>query len=643
MEQMVELLNRWGYEYYVLDKPSVEDSHYDALYDRLKAAEKREGRILPNSPTKRIGGEPLKVFEKYEHLEKSYSLDKVQSFNELQEWIIKIKNRFPQAVFTVELKYDGLNLSLTYNKGFLLRAVTRGNGTVGEVVTNQVMTINSVPLSIDYKGMIEIRGEGYMRRSVLAEYNELHVDEPLKNTRNGVAGAIRNLNPNVTAERKLDMVFYSLGYNDVELKSQSELVDFLKNNKLRTNYVFEKAQTYEDVKKIIENIASNRDTYDFDIDGAVIKVDDFELRKALGFTEKFPKWAVAYKFEAEEVITKLVDVTWTPGRTGKVTPLGHLKPVELCGATIKKATLNNAGDIKKKNLKLNADVYVRRSNDVIPEILGLAEETRDSKEIVVPEFCPSCGTKLVEKGVLLFCPNKTGCLPQIVARLALYCSKDACNIEGLSEKTLEVFVNRLGVVSADKLYSIKKDELLELDGFKIKKAEKIIESIEKSKDVSLGAFIYALGIENVGLKTAYDLAARYGSLEGLEQAEINELTEMEDVGEIMAKGIKDYFDDDENLRLIEALKKAGVSPRYVQRAQGVFSNMNFVLTGELEGMSRRMAKKLIEDLGGVVQGSVTAKTNVVVAGEKAGEKLVKAKKIGLEIWDKERLIKESEK
>ena len=643
MEEMVETLNRWAYEYYVLDAPSVSDQHYDALYDRLTALEKKEGRVLPDSPTRRIGGEPLKNFEKYNHLEKSYSLDKVQSFNELEAWVTKIKTAYPGAVFTVEYKYDGLSLSITYENGLLIRAVTRGNGVTGEVVTRQVETINSVPLSIGYKELIEVRGEGYMKRSSLAAYNEKHADEPLKNTRNGVAGAIRNLDPSVTAGRKLDMVFYSLGYNTLKLRSQTELNEFLKENRFATNGVFRRCENHEEIRAVIEEIGRTRDSLDFDIDGVVIKTDDFALREELGYTEKFPRWAVAFKFEAEEVVTKLLKVTWMPGRTGKVTPIGHLKPVELCGATISRATLNNIGDIRKKSLKTNSDVYVRRSNDVIPEVLGLAEEGEDSEEIKAPEVCPVCGTPLIERGALLYCPNRNGCSEQIVARLELYCSKDGADIEGLSEKTLKLFYEKLGVISPDGLYALKTSQLMELEGFKEKKAAKITDSIEKSKEMSLPAFLYALGIENVGTKTAADLAERYGSLEKIMQASVEELTAIEDIGEVVAGSIKDYFSDAENVKMIGRLLAAGVKPIYSEKKEGIFSGMKFVLTGELEGLVRSEAKKLIEEEGGEVMSSVTKNTDIVVAGENAGAKLEKALKLNVEIWDKARLIKELKK
>ena len=342
-------------------------------------------------------------------------------------------------------------------------------------------------------------------------------------------------------------------------------------------------------------------------------------------------------------MTKLLKVTWMPGRTGKVTPIGHLKPVELCGATISRATLNNIGDIRKKSLKTNSDVYVRRSNDVIPEVLGLAEEGEDSEEINAPEVCPVCGTPLIERGALLYCPNRNGCSEQIVARLELYCSKDGADIEGLSEKTLKLFYEKLGVISPDGLFALKTSQLMELEGFKEKKAAKITDSIEKSKEMSLPAFLYALGIENVGTKTAADLAERYGSLEKIMQASVEELTAIEDIGEVVAGSIKDYFSDAENVKMIGRLLAAGVKPIYSEKKEGIFSGMKFVLTGELEGLVRSEAKKLIEEEGGEVMSSVTKNTDIVVAGENAGAKLEKALKLNVEIWDKARLIKELKK
>ncbi|MEG2159461.1 MAG: NAD-dependent DNA ligase LigA, partial [Clostridia bacterium] len=398
MREMVDQLNVWAYEYYVLDAPTVSDTTFDALYDRLVTEEKLTKEVLPDSPTRRVGGETLKGFVKHTHKKRLYSLDKVQSFNELETWINKVKADCGETVFTVELKYDGLTVNVTYKDGQFVRATTRGNGIEGEDITAQALTIKSIPMTIDFKGEVELQGEGIMRLSVLDRYNKSHsASEQLKSARNAAAGALRNLNPKITAERNLDVVFYSNGYCDrLMVGSQTELVDFLTTNKFKTNDVFERATTFDAIKEIIERIGRERPNYDFLIDGVVIKIDDYNVRETLGFTDKFPRWAVAFKFDAEQVITELVSVEWQIGRTGKLTPLGHLEAVELCGATIKRATLNNFGDITRKNLSTGSLVYVRRSNDVIPEVLGLAEMSPRSKIINKPSICPACGSELIE-------------------------------------------------------------------------------------------------------------------------------------------------------------------------------------------------------------------------------------------------------
>ena len=376
MRELAQKLNQYSYEYYVLDRPTVSDEEYDALYDRLLRLEKTSGIVLEDSPTKRVGGEPLKAFRQYTHKKRLYSLDKVQSFNELREWVSKIKASYPEAEFTVEYKYDGLTVNVTYRDGKFLRATTRGNGITGEDVTEQVKTIRSIPLSVPCSYEFEVQGEGILPLSSLRKFNENFPEEALKNARNGAAGAIRNLDPKITAKRNLDAVFYGIGFQEkAEIFSQTELVEFLKANHFKTSGFFQKVSDYAEIEKCIREIGESRDKLDFLIDGVVVKINDFALREKLGYTIKFPKWAMAFKFEAEEVSTKLLSVEWQVGRTGKLTPLGILEPVELCGATIRKATLNNYGDIERKRLKLNSFVYVRRSNDVIPEVLDVAEDT----------------------------------------------------------------------------------------------------------------------------------------------------------------------------------------------------------------------------------------------------------------------------
>lgn len=642
MRQMVDQLNRWAHEYYVLDAPSVPDTVYDALYDRLVLLEKQTGVTLPDSPTHRVGGQPLKSFSQHRHLKRLYSLDKVQSFGQLREWLQKVNAAVGEVLFTVELKYDGLTINVTYDDGNFVGAATRGNGVVGEDVTQQVKTIRTVPLSIPFKGKCELQGEGIMKLSELDRYNHKHPSDRLKNARNAAAGAIRNLDPKVTAERNLDVVFYSSGYEEgLGVASQRELVEFLRHNGMVTNHVFRTAKTFEEIKAVIEEIGAMRSSLDFLIDGVVIKVDDFAIREQLGFTDKFPKWAVAYKFDAEQVTTRLVDVEWQVGRTGKLTPIGNLEAVELCGATIRRATLNNYGDILRKKLKRDALVFVRRSNDVIPEILGAAEE--GGEEIPMPERCPACGGELQQAGANLYCVNAENCPPQIAARISHYCSRPACDIEGISDKTVYQLM-KLGVTSVADLYDLTKEQLLRLEGFKEKKAQNILDALEKSKSVGLAQFIYALGLDNVGVVTARDLAAKFGSVEALRQATQQQLTEIEGVGEVVAEGIVQYFSEKQNLDIIAKLRDAGIDPQLQKAATGVFSGKKVVLTGKLLNYTREEASKIIQNLGGEVSSSVSKTVNLVLAGEDAGSKLDKARALGIEIIDEEtfRLMTDSE-
>ena len=635
MQEIVKQLNQWAYEYYVLDKPTVADTQYDALYDQLVLLEKQTGVVLPDSPTHRVGGEPLKNFVQHKHLKRLYSLDKVQSFGELQEWMQKVNKAVGEVEFTVELKYDGLTINVTYEDGNFAGAATRGNGIVGEDVTEQVKTIKTVPLSIPFKGKCELQGEGIMRLSALEKYNREHPKDILKNARNAAAGAIRNLDPKVTAQRNLDVVFYSNGYEEgLQVHSQTQLVKFLQENGMLTNYVFKRAKTFEEVKAVINYIGEKRSSFDFLIDGVVIKINDFAVREKLGYTDKFPKWAIAYKFDAEQVTTKLNQVEWQVGRTGKLTPIGKLDAVELCGATIRRATLNNFGDILRKKLKTNALVFVRRSNDVIPEVLGAAEE--GGEEIVKPTVCPACGFPLQEVGANLYCVNAENCRPQIVARLSHYCEKGACDIEGLSDKTVNLMVDKLDVRSVADLYRLSKEQLLTLEGFKDKKAQNVVDAVEKSKNVALPQFIYALGLDNVGTVTAKDLAAMFGSVDNLQKATTEQLTSIDGIGDVVAEGIVQYFKESQNLEIIRQLKEAGINPQmHLQEKKGPFLGKKVVLTGSLSHYTRSEASKIIESLGGEVSSTVSKTVNLVVAGEDAGSKLQKAQSLGIEIIDEQ--------
>ena len=638
MRELVDILNKYAYEYYVLDNPTVADIEYDRLYDELKKLEEQSNQVLFDSPTKRVGGEPISSFKKHKHIQRLYSLDKATTEEELDAFFNKIEKDGFAPNYTVEYKFDGLTICLTYENGMFIRGTTRGNGVEGEVVTAQVLTIKSFPLSIDYTGTIEVQGEAIMRLSVLDEYNKTAL-EPLKNARNAVAGAIRNLDPKITESRKVEIMFYNVNYmSSDQLSSQVGCVEFLKKNGFKVHPFLKECSSREEVKKAIKLIEKERKTLDVLTDGAVIKVNDFSKRESLGYTDKFPRWALAYKFEAEEVTTILNEVVWQVGRTGKLTPLGILEPVEIGGATVRKATLNNYGDIKRKGVKIGARVLVRRSNEVIPEILGTTEVFAENKEVEVPTQCPYCSAKLKGVGANIFCPNPN-CRPRVIAKLTNFASKNGMNIEGFSEMTAGLLHDDLGVKNFCDLYRLNKEEISKLEGFKELKTENLITSIENSKRVDLANFIYALGIDNVGKKTARDLAERYKSIENLKRASKQDLLLTSDIGDIIADCIVEYFSDCQNLSEIDGLISLGVTPIFSEQiSNGVFSGEKVVLTGTLSKFKRDEAGKIIESLGGQVQSSVSKSTTLVLAGENAGSKLDKAIKLNIKIIDEESFI-----
>lgn len=646
--ELIDILNKWAYEYYVLDNPTVSDKEYDALYDELKKLEEADGEVYSDSPTRRVGGEPIKGFEKHEHIARLFSLDKSVTAEELGAFLTRVEKAANGAGltpdYTVEYKFDGLTVCLTYDKGKFVRATTRGNGVVGEDVTAQVLTIPSFPLKISYQGTLEVRGEAVIRLSVLEEYNRV-ASEPLKNARNAAAGAIRNLDPKITKLRRPDIYFYDVNYvSDGEEFSQVEAHDFLQKEGFKVFPYFKICKTGEEVVEAVAEIDKTRREIDVLTDGAVIKVNGEALRAEMGFTDKFPRWAMAYKFEAEEVTTIVKDVIWQVGRTGKLTPLALLEPVELGGATVSRATLNNFGDIERKDVKIGSRVLVRRSNEVIPEILGTTEHKEDSKEIKKPSVCPACGAAVEEVGAHLFCPNRD-CIERVVAKLDHYASKNAMDIEGLSESTALILAEKKGVKNFSDLYKLTAEDLADLDGFKTKKIQNLLTAIERSKTPALDRFIFAIGIGGVGRVAAKDLASRFSSLENLKKATVEELLTLENVGEITAKLIVDFFQDERNEEELQALQEAGIAPVWSEtKKEGVFSGEFVVLTGTLSGYKRSEAQKLIEERGGVCQSSVTAKTTLLLAGEDAGSKRAKAEKLGVKIIDEtefNRLLQEN--
>lgn len=660
MEQLVELLGQYNYHYYTLDQPLVSDKEYDVLYDELVALEAQTGITLPDSPTLRVGGELLEGFKPHRHLAPLWSLDKAQNEEQLQNWNARVlrliadynvknpETPLPDPSYVVELKFDGLTLNLTYTGGQLVQASTRGNGVVGEGILAQVKTIKSVPLSIPYaEGTIEVQGEGIMNLSVLAKYNETAA-EPLKNARNAAAGALRNLNPRTTAERKLSAFFYNVGYTDgLQFQNHREMMEFLKNNRFKVNPYVTYHDSFAEVLEELRLIVERRSALDYLIDGAVIKLTDIRTREVLGYTDKFPRWAVAFKFEAEETTTILESVTWNVGRTGKITPLAKVEAVELAGVTVQNCTLNNVGDIERKNLKfaLGTRVFIRRSNDVIPEILGKVTEEQDGGEIVFPEVCPACGTALEQRGAHLFCNNRLGCKPQIVARITHFASRDAMDIETFSEKTAEQLHDELNVREPADLYTLQFEDLIKLERFGEKKANNLLEAIQQSKERDLASFLFALGIPNTGKSTTKVLADYFGNLNAVMAATAEELITLPDIGVIVAESIVSFFADPFQQKGIRRMLEQGVAPRATERpaapvADSFFFGKTVVLTGTLHQLGRDEATKRLEALGAKVTGSVSKKTDLVIAGEKAGSKLTKAQELGIPvIEDEDELIR----
>ncbi len=643
MQELVRKLNETAYAYYVLDNPVISDMQWDRLYDELKKLETETGIILPDSPTQKVGGDPLKGFEEHRHITRLWSLDKVQSLEELEAWIQRTEKlaEAKDLQYYVEYKFDGLTLNLTYRDGELVQAATRGNGVTGEAILPQARTIHSVPRTIPYKGLLEVQGECIMRLSTLEKYNKT-AKEPLKNARNAAAGALRNLDPRVTASRHLDAFFYQVGtIENPPYDSQPGMLDFLRENGFQVSPYLGSSRGREALEACIREIEQSRSQLDWLIDGVVIKVGDYALRERMGYTEKFPRWGVAYKFKAEECVTKLLDVTWELGRTGKLTPLAHLEPVDFYGVTVRKATLNNLGDIQRKDVAIGCNVWIRRSNDVIPEIMGRAgDATEDEKPILKPEFCPACGSKLIERGAHLFCMNRETCRPQAVARLAHFAGREAMDIDGFSEKTAGQLYDQMGIRQPADLYALTPMDFLMLDGFKEKKAGNLAEALEKSKHCELDAFLFALGIPNVGRKTARDLAQRFGTLERLKAADEEALTAIPDIGDIVAASVTEYFSFPENNQMIDHLIAAGVHPKEMTAAsEGAFSGMSIVVTGTLPTLSRKEAEDLIRSRGGNAAGSVSKKTAFVVVGEDAGSKLSKAQSLGIETIDEAELLR----
>lgn len=641
IRELVDKLNEYSKAYYVLDAPKISDKEYDELYDELLRLEEQSGIILPDSPTQRVGGDPLPCFEPHTHIHRLWSLDKVRTREDLIDWGRRVERiaesqQLPKVKYALEYKFDGLTINLTYEGGRLITGATRGNGIVGEDITPQIKTIRTVPLTIPFKGKMEVQGECYMKLSVLDEINKT-TDEKLKNARNAAAGALRNLDPRITARRRLDCYCYNVGYIEgKKLETQDEMLGFLRENGFTVSDYLVFCDDIETVCDEIDKAEESRPHLDFLIDGMVVKVRDFATREALGATEKFPRWAMAFKFAAEETTTTVRDITWEVGRTGKLTPRASFDPVELAGATIRHATLNNFDDIQRKRVGIGSRVFIRRSNDVIPEILSAVEGDVPERQVEKPTVCPACGAHVEHRGVHLYCTNSLSCAPQIAGRLAHYASRDAMDIDTFSEKTAALFVEELKLKSIPDLYDLGPQDYMGLQGFGERRINNLMAAIERSKNCTLGAFIFAIGIPNVGAKTAKDLARRFGTIEALRSATVEQLTEVPDVGEIVARSIVEFFADPSIATQVDRLLAHGVKPRPEEVQQdSPISGKTIVVTGTLEKLDRRQAEALIESLGGKAAGSVSKKTDYVLAGESAGSKLTKARELGVRVLNEQ--------
>lgn len=643
MRQLVDELNKYAYMYYVQEKPIVSDYDYDVKYDELLALEKELNVVLSNSPTVRVGGETLDGFKKVEHKVKLYSLNKCNNFDGIKKFVQDVSEVTKNPKFVVEYKFDGLRIIAHYKNGLLVQASTRGNGFVGEDVTEQVKTIKSVPLSIDFKGDLTVAGEGVITLANLEKYNKT-ADEKLKNARNAVAGAIRNLDPKVTAKRNLDVVFYDLiNIEGKTLSSQEEVNTFLKSNGFLTGKLFKVVSTAEEIMQIASEIDPIKTTLDIQIDGLVIKLDSIPMRDELGYTAKFPKWAIAYKFAPVELTSTIKDVVWNVGRTGKVTPIALIDPVELSGATVARATLNNFDDIERKKVKIGALVFVRRSNEVIPEILGLAQDNENSRPIEKPTTCPCCHSVLKEVGPNVFCFNPT-CKDKIVSKLAYFASRNCMNIEGLSDKIVEQLYSANLVKSVCDLYRLKADDLQNLEGFKDKKISNLLTSIDKSKTCNLSNFLDALSIDGVGEKTSKDIAKRFLTLDKVMSATENDFLLVKDIGTVTAKNLVSYFANENNVNEINCLLSLGVKVLEKEEksvdTSNFFYGKKFVLTGVLESYKRSDAGAKIEALGGEVAGSVSKLTDYVIYGADAGSKLEKARALNVKTLNEDEFLEE---
>jgi len=649
IQELTEILNKANYEYYVLANPTLTDQEFDKYMRELENLENDYPEFAnPNSPTKRVGGEVIDKFSKIKHRIPMLSLPDVFNEDEIRDFDERIKKSGFHPEYVCELKIDGLSGSFHYEDGLLITGATRGDGVIGEEITHNVKTIRSLPLKLKEPMDIEVRGEIYMGRETLARLNQERSEKNLpllQNCRNAAAGSIRQLDSKIAAERKLDTWIYHLpNPEDYGLKTHFEALELMKRLGFKVNPANRLVKDVDGILSFIEEYAEKRPYLPYDIDGVVIKVNDIAMQKELGFTSKHPKWAIAYKFPAEEVLTKLTDIIFTVGRTGRITPNAVLEPVIVMGSTIKRATLHNEDYVIEKDLKIGDIVSIRKAGDVIPEVVEAKKERRtgEEKEFQMISNCPICGSLLEKKPgqVDHYCMN-SNCPARHIEGLIHFCERKAMNIDGLGEKIMEDFFNLGFIKNITDIYhlEIHKKDLQELEGYGKKSIENLLTAIENSKKNSLERLLFALGIEGIGDKTALLLAKKYKTLDNLAMQSEIELKQMKDIGSILARNIHDYFDDVDNIALINRLKELGLNMTYLgpeAKTNEMITGKRFVVTGTISFMSRDEIENMIENYGGNASSSVSSKTNVVIVGDKPGSKAEKAKELGIEIWDEQR-------
>lgn len=651
MNYLIKILSDASYDYYVLDDPKITDQEYDAAYRELENIEKlHPDWIVDTSPTRKVGGEVIDEFKKVEHTIPMLSLGDVFNEDEIIEFLQRIENSGVHSNYVCELKIDGLSVSLQYEKGILVRGATRGNGVIGEDITHNVKTIKSIPLKLKQPLDIEVRGEIYMSKTTLEKINKERLrngEKPLQNPRNAAAGSIRQLDSKIAAQRNLDAFLYHLpNPEDFGIKTHHEALEFMKSLGFKINPNNRIVKNISEVMAYIHEKGEIRKELPYDIDGVVIKVDNLKDQQTLGFTARTPRWAIAYKFPAEEVLTKLNDILFTVGRTGKITPNAILDPVQLMGSTISRATLHNEDYVLKKGLMILDTVSIRKAGDVIPEVVEAKTERRTGKEISFKMInnCPICETRLIKKEgeVDYYCPNPN-CPARHIESFIHFVSRPAMNIDGLGDRLMEDLYNFKFISTIPDIYrlSSKKDDLTKLEGYGEKSVTNLLNAIENSKSNSLELLIFGLGIKNVGKEKAKILAKTYKSMDNLSKATYDELVEIPDIGPIISKNIVDYFSDENNLKIIEELKELGLNMEYIGEELNIkedFQDKSFVLTGTLTKLARDEAKTLIENAGGKTVGSVSKKTYAVIVGDNPGSKYDKAKELNIPIWTEEEFL-----